>query len=212
LYSIRRVSSAAYLVKRLERALWKWKFISKMRTAGLAAVRDMLPPAQPFISQVQHRRVIKYLSESASDFDKLKKAIEDRIKAFIKTTENLTAISKNVVQKTEGLDPNEIVALVTIGENIDNPNDGVSVHTIRIEAEKAGYTKIAITLALNKLHKMNFITFTMESDYNSNDYTAYHVTDVGLQWLLDNKDKLILKKMSVDTSEDDIDPRSNIPF
>jgi hypothetical protein len=55
LYSVRGVSSAPYLDKRVERVLLKWKFSNRMRTAGLAAIRD-IPPllAQPFISLVQH--------------------------------------------------------------------------------------------------------------------------------------------------------------
>jgi len=150
---------------------------------------------EKFPFDVQHRKIIKYLSESASDFEKLKKTIEDRIRAYIKTSSNIESITKNVVQKTEGLDPNEIVTLVTIGENIANPDDGVSVYTIRRETEKAGYTKIATTLALKRLLNMDYISFSIESDYeNEQDYTAYHISESGLQWLLENKDRLILKK------------------
>jgi len=55
LYLSRRVSSAAYLIKPMDRVLLKWKSFNKMRTAGLAAMRDIPPQlAQPFISLVQY--------------------------------------------------------------------------------------------------------------------------------------------------------------
>jgi hypothetical protein len=149
-----------------------------------------------FPFDVQHRKIIRYLSESPSDFERLKKQIEDRIKAYIKKSNGISQLAKSVVKQTEGLDPSEIVCLVTIAENIDNPDDGVSAYTIKNENENAGYTKIATTLALKKLLNMQYISFSLENDcnnYNSNDYTAYHVTESGLQWLLENKDKLILK-------------------
>jgi hypothetical protein len=55
LYSFRWAALAAYLDTRVNQALLKWKFVNKMRTAGLPAIRDTPPPpAQPFISPVQH--------------------------------------------------------------------------------------------------------------------------------------------------------------
>jgi hypothetical protein len=54
LYSIRRMSFAAYLIKRVTQDLLKHSIFRKMQTAGLAAIRDIPPPpAQPFISLVQ---------------------------------------------------------------------------------------------------------------------------------------------------------------
>jgi hypothetical protein len=53
--AIHRVSFAAYLDKGVEQVLSKCGFFRKMRTARRAAIRDVPPPpAQPFISPVQH--------------------------------------------------------------------------------------------------------------------------------------------------------------
>lgn len=145
-----------------------------------------------FPFDVQHRKIIKYANDSASDYEKLKQQIKERIKIALSQTDRIATISKNI-QTTEGLEPYEIVVLITIGSNIDSPESGVPVWTIRTEMEKAGYTKIAATLGLKRLLNIDYLSFSMDSDQNGNDYTIYTLTDKGMEWLLNNKDKLVLQ-------------------
>ena len=150
-----------------------------------------------FPFDIQHRKIIKYSNDSASDYEKLKQQITERIRNSLSRTDRITSISKSI-QTTEGLEPYEIVLLVTVASNIDSPDDRVSAWTIRTEMEKAGYTKIAATLGLKKLINIDYLSFTMDSDQNGNDFIVYYLTDNGMNWLLSNKDKLILLKEEED--------------
>jgi predicted transcriptional regulator len=77
--------------------------------------------------------------------------------------------------------------------------------------EKAGFNKIAISLAIRKLLKKNFISYNKQSDQNGNDYFVYSISDVGEDWLIRNEKKLALSNQSKsnpdqppDTFEDDV--------
>ncbi|ABZ94608.1 conserved hypothetical protein [Leptospira biflexa serovar Patoc strain 'Patoc 1 (Ames)'] len=147
-----------------------------------------------FPFDIQHRNIIKYKNESASDFEKLKESIENKVKAFSSRKNNMAQLSKNVIKETEGLDSNEIVVLVSVAESFDLADDGLSTYQIKNEAEKAGYTKIATTLALKKLTSIEYLSPKNKiEEYSNEPYTVYSITDNGMQWLLDNKSKLVLK-------------------
>jgi DNA-binding PadR family transcriptional regulator len=99
---------------------------------------------------------------------------------------------------------------------MDNPNEGVSIYSLKEELTSNNYTKLAVTLGLKRLMAIDFIEFTIESDYN-NEYTVYKITDKGMQWLLDNKTGLELTISSNDVgsnegNENDNSFSSDIPF
>lgn len=104
-----------------------------------------------------------------------------------------------------------MVAFVTIAENMDSPQIGVPIYTIRQYMTNAGFTKIAITLALNSLLNKEFLDVSEDSDFNNNTYVVYHVTDKGMKWLLDNEDKLVLKMDPKSIREEEIN-LDDLPF
>jgi hypothetical protein len=146
-----------------------------------------------FPFDVQNYKIITYNTVSSSDFDKLKDDIQNKIKAN-KTKNTKIASITSPLKEIEGLDTNEITALVAIASNIDSPEDNIGAWSIKQEMKKAGYTDIACTLALRKLSAINFLVFTKANDgYQNGEYVAYTITDKGLQWLENNKAKLVLK-------------------
>ncbi len=96
------------------------------------------------------------------------------------------------VTRVEGLDQHEIAALVAVAEEVSEPMGGVSAYSVRENMEKAGFTKLAATLGLRSLRVKGMLE-TFEEQDNFSSFTAYRVTDSGLEWLNANKDKFILR-------------------
>jgi hypothetical protein len=140
---------------------------------------------------IQHRGIIQYASDSASDFERLKADIANKIKALVKkqaTTQSIAAASP--VRTIEGLRSHEVASLVFVMKNADIGGSGASSYSIKSDMEKAGYTMAAAQLGLILLTRIGFIEAFEDSDYNGNSFTAYRLMKTGEDWLLDNQDKL----------------------
>ena len=184
---------------------------------AIAARRDVVlvcsnQREKPFPFDVQHRKIIKYATESPRDFDDLKKNITERIKALLSKQEKLEELeTASPVAKVEGLNQQEIVALVTIAQNLENPKGWVSSFIIRQDMEKTGFTKIAITLALSTLLRKDLIGSNDERDFHGEQYTAYCLKSSGMDWLLKNQDRLVLRHYAKDKPSVVEDP-NDLPF
>jgi hypothetical protein len=99
-----------------------------------------------------------------------------------------------VVADVEGLSPFEIVALATIAANASGPDDPVAAWSIRQDMDKAGYTRVAITLSLGSLLGKEMVGSDRVRDHDGDEYTAYKITPRGFNWLLTNRDRLVLRR------------------
>lgn len=155
-----------------------------------------------FPFDVQHRNIIKYKTESSQDFQKLREKITQRVKALLKKQEEIGRVSKiSPVAETEGLSQHEMVALITVMQNSFISTEGVSAYSIKDDMNKAGFTDIAISLALKSLIQKDMLLQNYEQDQRGYEYPVYYVTSNGEQWLFDNQDKLVLREKS---TQDDI--------
>lgn len=161
-----------------------------------------------FPFDIQHRTIITYATDSPRDFEELKNRITKRIKALMAKEaklENVVSISPLV--QVEGLTQHEMVALVALAENTDNPSEAenISAYIIKQDMLKAGFTRIAITLALGALSKKNMIEASTGYDRQAGGaFTHYRLLDKGMSWLIDNQDRLALRAKSAD--DDDAPP------
>lgn len=155
-----------------------------------------------FPFDIQHRSIIEYKSESSQDFEKLQKNITQRIKAVLKKQEEIGSISSmSPVAETEGLTQHEMVALVTVMQNTFISIGGVSAHTIKEDMNKAGFTDIAVSLALKSLGQKGMLNSDTEQDEGGYSFVVYNITSNGENWLLNNQDKITLKeKIKKDTT------------
>jgi hypothetical protein len=158
--------------------------------------------ASKFPFDVQHRTIIHYSTDSPRDFEELKGKITSRLKAVLKKEEKLGwAASMSPIADVEGLSPHEIVALVAVAESIFSPSDTVSGWLVRQDIEKAGFTRIAATLACTSLLNKGLLDFIQKTDSDGDRYTAYSMTQLGLNWLFNNQDKLVLRISPVEPVE-----------
>jgi len=155
-----------------------------------------------FPFDIQHRTVITYRTESARDFEELKGHITIRLQAALSKDNRLERLAEaSVVADIAGLNQMEMVALVSVAENADGPEDSVSTWSIRNDMERSGYRQLAVRLALTTLLRKGMIEASRDCDQNGNDFTVYRVTDCGIEWLLENQDLLVLKQQKVSSPE-----------
>lgn len=160
-----------------------------------------------FPFDVQHRSIIKYKTESPQDFMQLKDKITGRIKAILKKTSEISKVAKiSPVADTEGLSQHELVALVTVMQNSFISEEGVSAFKIKEDMNNAGFTDIAVSLALKSLSQKGMIRTDQTTDFNGNQYRVYNVTSNGSDWLLRNQDMLILQEEPYTHTESDLEP------
>ncbi len=148
-----------------------------------------------FPFDIQHRSIITYKTESTRDFDDLKNRIKERILALLKKDAEIIKTKKiSPVADTEGLSQHEMVALVTIMQNNLAEDDAVSTYTIKSDMNNAGFTDIAVSLALKLLVQKGFVKSMKTQDYNGNEYFGYVAVESGTNWLMKNQEKLVLQK------------------
>ena len=152
-------------------------------------------PARRFPFDVQHRHIIRYKTDSSSDFAAMGAEITTRLIAAMAKEERLERIVQpSSVADVQGLTQYEMVALVSLAENSDSPLALVPAYDVRKDMERAGFTRVAIMLGLAQLARKGFVTFSEDQDYNHNQYTVYQLTAEGMNWLYQHQDLLVLKR------------------
>ncbi|MGB7582087.1 MAG: hypothetical protein WBL85_06535 [Sedimentisphaerales bacterium] len=149
-----------------------------------------------FPFDIQHRRLIQYKTDSPSDFNELQVAITERIKALMKKEIKLDEVKRlrlSPIAETQGLKQHEVTALATIMQNQLTPESTVLSYTVKEDMNKAGFTDIAVSLALKSLLKKGMVRIKQGTNYDGEEYHAYIVSKNGEEWLQQNLDKLILQ-------------------
>ena len=156
-----------------------------------------------FPFDVQHRKIIKYSTQSTSDFDTARANITARLNAVLCKRKNLSRMaSVTSVSKVEGLEQYEIAGLIAVAQEMDGPKDGISAYNFRENMAQAGFTRLAGTLALSSLVTREMLEQFESEDNFGNEFSAFRVTSKGMVWLVANREKLSLQ----------IPPKDDIPF
>jgi len=161
-----------------------------------------------FPFDVQHRSVIKYSTESPSDFQQLREQITTKLKARLQKKDELGQLASVVsVSKLEGLEQYEIAALVAVAQQ-GEPEGGIPAYLVRGDMEKAGFTNLAANLGIRSLLEKQMLEPLQDRDEFGNSFIVYKVTAKGMSWLFANKAKLTLKhsvrKQEIELTDNDI--------
>lgn len=135
-----------------------------------------------FPFDIQHRMIVRYKTESTSDFEYLSGEITGRLKTAVEHRRMTTDLSQRVVD-VRGLTPHSVAALVILGENAIDPDSGVTGTWVQREMERAGYTRIAATLALRELRKAGLVVLREELGEQGQEFIVHDITSAGLDWL-----------------------------
>lgn len=166
-------------------------FAMAERRPTVLVCSDERKTAYPF--DIRHRAVIPYVTESAQDYEELAEKITKKLAALLAKESTLEAAAhSSPLRPVEGLEPHEIVALAAVAENLDAPDDVVAVHSIRADMERAGFSGVAMNLALRALLEQEFVAPVEVQGWNET-YPGFSLTSKGFKWLNDNKNLLTLR-------------------
>jgi hypothetical protein len=159
-----------------------------------------------FPFDIQHRIVLRYKTESSSDFTDLKERITQKAKALLKKDQSLHSLSViSDLAPVSGLNQQEMAVLISLAGNLETPEDHVSAHLLRSDVEQSGFTKIACVIGIKSLTSKGLIDFNIyTNDYNhGHEYQGYSLTDKGWEWVMSNQDKFTITE---DTQLDEEPP------
>jgi len=153
---------------------------------------------------IQHRTVIPYQSESASDFDRLRTEISTRAKALVEKNAARQVIEAQHVAPTGGVRQAEILVLAVVAAEAAMPGTSISDWSLRREAERAGLTGIGLAVAIRGLGRKGFVEFGSEEDESGERYQTVAVTEIAWNWIDSNDSafSLFKEKSKGDDGED----------
>lgn len=109
-----------------------------------------------FPFDIRHKNIIRYKTESSSDFSTLREKIIEKIKAYIqsqKTTEKLLA---NPIKETDGLQPYELSLLAFIVGEQCTDEEVAPIYELKNMMNKAGFNNTAFSIGIRLLKDLGF--------------------------------------------------------
>jgi hypothetical protein len=150
-----------------------------------------------FPFDIQHRQIIRYpVHALPTDYETLKSSITERLLAAVSKAESLrqnadAAKALSIAPLSDGLQPHELLALTIVFQY--HYENGATVWVLTKDMENSGYTKPATALALTGLRRKDLVESRQVIDSNDGERsTAWFVTELGEEWLLNNQHKLNL--------------------
>ncbi len=160
-----------------------------------------------FPFDIRHKNIIKYKSDSPSDFESLKEQITRRLKSYLETQIKTKSFIENPIKETEGLQPYELTLIAfLIGEQFSD-DETVSAYTLKEKMSKVGFNNTAFSIGLRLLKSKGYIDTQIESDYNGNEYSTCFLTEKGNDFILKNTHLFDLQQSKI--TQSDID---DLPF
>ena len=148
-----------------------------------------------FPFDIQHRSIIKYRSESSSDFDELRSNISDRAKALRQRAETGKLIESEQVAPQEGLSAIEVQVLALAAANTARLQGTIALFQLENAAESSGLTGIGFGLALRRLNRREFVMILEETEHDES-YSAIMLTEQGWSWIDHHESLFVLHKKS----------------
>ena len=96
---------------------------------------------------------------------------------------------------------------MAVAVGADLPGGPASAWSVKRDCERAGYTDIAVTLALRRLIRREYVDNSFDLNERGEQYVTYSATDRGLDWLDANQSGLVLRRRGPQKKDDD-----DIPF
>lgn len=151
---------------------------------------------------VRHRAIIHYVQDSPTDFKQLQSDITQRLLAFDKVEKAIEEITQ--VKPSYGLNPHETVTLIILMEDSLASSDGIPGYQLARDMEKAGFTKAGAAMGMQGLIKKKFATKSQVKNNFDDPYDCYAITELGIEWCLNNQDRINTQYEEPTQGDDDI--------
>ena len=155
---------------------------------------------EKFPFDVQHKNILKYKSESASDFDKLRADISSRLSAQLKSTSMIEDLARQeVLVRVAGLSVHEETVLAVLGGSSWSKT---TLFKVREDAERAGLTPVGFNLSVRRLRANGFVIVETEwDDEGDREYEMIALSDSAWEWIDKNESRFALQKPRVDDAD-----------
>ena len=162
------------------------------RPVVMACSEDRAGGKFPF--DIQHRSIVIYKTDSASDFTALSRTLTEKIKAITERVERLDQLAEStLITPVNGLSQPEFMLLAVLANSLFSPSSTVSVHAIKRDVDQAGLNGTGFNLALRRLDVKGFVAFTSEYDeHSSENYSVISLQNSAWDWIDANESKFIL--------------------
>ena len=147
-----------------------------------------------FPFDIQHRAVIKYSTDSTSDFEKLQNDITERAKALVRKDETRQFIASEQLVPREGLSHVEMQVLAIAAANNAIPGDKAYVHSLKSNAERSGLTEVGFGVGIRRLEKKGLIELEWFEDNFGNSFQTATLSEKGWDWISCNDSLFDLNK------------------
>ena len=144
-----------------------------------------------FPFDIQHRSIIRYASDSPSDFEELKDKISEKAQALLEEPISQKGGSKTgLTTPTEELSETEITVLKAFLENATVAESEVYLYSLEREMVPSELTPVQFKLAFQELKDKSFIKLVKiidEEDGEPTNYNGARITPDGWDWIKKNK-------------------------
>jgi nucleoside 2-deoxyribosyltransferase len=189
-----------------------WYELGYAFAAGKDVVMVCDESRKDFPFDVRHKNIIKYKTESASDFNTLKEKIIEKITAYIQSQKTTEKILENPIKETDGFQPYELTLLAfIIGEQYTDEKVA-NVYELRSRMTKAGFNDTAFSIAMRLLKVKDFITTRMDHDFDGNEYAVCSLSDNGVRFILKNTHLFDLQQSNKKEIIATISDTDDLPF
>ena len=149
-----------------------------------------------FPFDIRHKNIIRYKTESPSDFESLKTKIIEKATAYLQSQKTTERMLETPMRETDGLQTYELSLLAfIIGEQFTD-EETASVYDLKNRMNKAGFNDTAFSIGMRLLKTKGFITTTIDSDYDGNKYPACSLSEKGVAFILKNTHLFDLRQPS----------------
>lgn len=162
----------------------------------------------PFDISIQN--IIKYKSESTSDFQELSKNITTKLLSFLDSQMLTDRIIENPINPIEGFASYELSIMAFIMSNQYSINSNISIDSIRKNMNNIGFNDLALSVGLHLLVTKHLVEVFEINDYDSfgNEFPLQvcKLSEDGIQFCINNINLFDLKTISKS------DSNTNLPF
>lgn len=165
-----------------------------------------------FPFDIQHRKIIKYITESESDFSKLKKEISSTAQALLQDPEapRMIADKRKVYSFSDLRKGEKLLTSILVGETVI-PGSVAHPFSLQSMARRLGMGKFDFGVAFHKLIEKKMVELI--DSYDESDghhFRGVRLTVNGWDWVKENESKFPLGQKNI-RLEDFIE-NDDIPF
>lgn len=149
-----------------------------------------------FPFDIKHRRIIRYTSESLSDFSALRKDIADTATALLNKAATVQQVAETShIASQQGLSQQELLVLAILAGDTAIPETMTHPYSLKNDAERAGLTSLAFGLAFRRLLQKDLLEVQdAYNEQNDEHFKGVQLTSNGWKWIEDNETLFVLKK------------------